>query len=171
MTVEYDRDKSLAVMRGKLQNVSVIYAEANEVGLHLPVACALMQKESGGANIYGNDEGGMLQGFPDLVNKDNWEAFWWMVSHKGHQSNGVGPSQITSRGLLQSMLDKGLKPWSIGDNMKFGFTRLLDYHDSAPEGERPWVYAGTLYNGSLTYGLDLAERIQDWREALRGAKL
>lgn len=170
---EYDRDVALGIMRHSLHNTTIIFAEAKATKLALPAACALMQKESGGRNVYGHDAGGMLSGFPDSVNKENFAAFWWMVKEHSAQSNGVGPCQITSQGLLQQMMDQGLNPWVIAHNMHFGFDLLRRYYLAARlAGEvRPWVVAGARFNGAVIYGEDLAKKIADWREALTDAEI
>ena len=110
----YDRTAALKVIRaGHLARAANIYDAAALAGLFLPAACAVIEKETHGANEYGHDairdaqgnvtEWGMLSGFPDAPNASNFAAFWYMVNTKGALSNGVGPTQITSRGLLAEM--------------------------------------------------------------------
>jgi hypothetical protein len=148
-----------------LVNVDPLADAAVFADVPFHVACALMEKESGGRNVYGNDEGGMLAGYRETVTQENFKPFWYMVEDKGHQSNGVGPAQITSRSLLRLMLDQGLAPWKPYDNMLFGLSLLRKYHR---EADGSWADAGTRYNGSQAYGEDLAAKIKVWKERLNG---
>jgi hypothetical protein len=148
-----------------LNNVAVLDQAAAEADVPFHVACALMEKESHGRNMYGNDEGGMLAGYPEPVTQATFKAFWYMVEEKGHQSNGVGPAQITSRGLIRQLLTNGLDPWVPYDNMLFGLSLLRKYHR---EADGSWADAGTRYNGSQAYGEDLAAKIKVWKERLNG---
>lgn len=138
-------------------------------------ACALLEKESMGRNVYGRSdgEGAALSGFPEEVNRDNFAVFRWLVIDKGQQSNGVGPCQITyaggkqldgSRGggYFQEMAEQGLRPWVPYDNMRFGF-RLMAQHK---RNYGTWRAAGTAYNGDLDYGVDFVKKCNEWRERL-----
>lgn len=156
-----------------LHNVGIIAEACRRVGIPFYVACALFQKESGGLNVYGHDSGGALAGYPNPVTKSNFEVFWWLVVTNGQTSNGVGPSQITyagSRnragrrdgGFFQQMLDEGLKPWRVEDNMVFGLRLLKGYHDKT----KSWVKAGTSYNGAEEYGQDLSRKVAEWKKRL-----
>jgi hypothetical protein len=159
---------ALAVVSEHLEHAADVLASASKTGLPLPAACALVEKESGGRNVFGRDAGGALAGFPGQVSRGAWEVFAWLVFHEGEQSNGVGPCQITSRDLLLDMQGKGLRPWVPGDNMRYGFARLKGYHDDAADrGSRtPWVDAGERYNGARSYGEDLAARRRVWIDRL-----
>lgn len=169
----YDRTQAIRIIRGTLTNAPALYDAATSAGLTLPAACALVQKETGGRNVYGHDVGGTFAGYPGTVNADNFDVFWWYVNTQGHQSNGVGPVQLTARGLLSDMLAKGLKPWDPMDNMAYGFALILGYHDAAVKAgdAHPWVTAGTRYNGAQAYGLDLAAKVAAWRTLLAPAAI
>lgn len=159
-----DQQKVIALDNG-LFNVSSLWSAAEAADVPFHVACALMEKESHGRNVYGNDAGGMLAGFPEPVTMHNFRAFWWMVEERGHQSNGVGPAQLTSRGLLRNMLSQGLRPWVPYDNMLFGLTLIRRFHR---EEDGSWLSAGRRYNGSTAYGIDLVEKIREWKERFDG---
>lgn len=145
-----------------LKNVELIAIAANEVGLPFYAACALMQKESMGRNIYGNDYLGTLSGYPYDVNHDNYRVFRWLVFTKGKRSNGVGPCQLTYKGFFTQMEKEGLKPYDPYDNMFFGFRLLLSYYKSSGS----WTKAGTRYNGSSTYGRDFSKKVSAWKTRL-----
>ena len=156
-----------------LQNVDTIALTCREARVPFPVACALFQKESGGRNVYGNDRGGTLSGYPYEVTVDNYRVFRWLVVTNGHVSNGVGPVQITYAGALKNgrrdggffkqMEDQDLKPWDVHDNMLFGL-QLLRRHYLATGS---WRAAGERYNGAAAYGEDLLKRISEWQARFR----
>lgn len=138
-------------------------AEAcREAGLPFWAACALLEKESGGRNVYGHDQGGALSGFPGEVNRGNFEVFEWLVFERGWTSNGVGPTQITFKGYFTQMKTRGLKAWLPRDNMIFGFGLLAHHYDV----EGSWQEAGASYNGASAYGTDLVKKLNEWRERL-----
>lgn len=164
----YDQVKSVKIMRHQgLANAPTIYSSATDAGLTLPAACALMQQESGGHNVYGHDQGGALSGYPERVDPSNFRVFLWLVDNPNlsFASNGVGPSQITARGYFDQMKQEGLHPWDAGDNMFFGFRLLKGYR--ADTGS--WEGAGTKYNGAESYGVELAAKVRAWRDLLSTA--
>ena len=147
-----------------LTNVETIATVCRKVGIPFFAACALFEKESGGRNVFGHDAGGALSGYPGPVNKHTYAVFRWLVFEKGQTSNGVGPSQITYKGFFENMEEDGLKPWKVEDNMYFGLSLLWGYYLF---GRRDWVYAGKRYNGAESYGIDLANKVYDWRVRLK----
>lgn len=148
-----------------LTNVDAILAAREVTGILLAAAAAMVELESHGRNVYGGDTGGALAGFPGEVNKGNFEVYRWMVFDLGHTPNGVGPTQITSKGLILEMEDQDLRPWNPVDNMHFGFATLAGFHRTT----HSWVKAGTRYNGSETYGQRLADGVAKWKALLAGA--
>lgn len=104
---------------------TAIYEANHRSGLHdLPLACALVEQESGGANIFGCDygpQGGRPPYCEDKVTKARVAALL-------HQSknNGVGLTQLTSRDLVDAAQRKGgahipLNQCLVG----FGYLRSL----------------------------------------------
>jgi hypothetical protein len=161
----YDRKKALSIMRDSLANIIPAFNAAESVGIPLHAACAMLEKESGGQNIWGNDPGGVFCGFPLVVNEAAFRAFLWEVRMNGRTSNGVGPCQITYKGHFDVMEQGGLQAWVPYDNMVYGFGLLLKEYQKAGS----WEKAGTAYNGSLSYGVDLAAKVKQWRERLAPA--
>lgn len=152
-----------------LVNADVAAVACREAGIPFFVACALLEKESGGRNVYGHDAGGALSGFPLSVNRHNYAVFRWLVFDKGQTSNGVGPVQITYKGFLTDMEDKGMKPWDAHDNMLYGFRLLKASYDK----HSSWATAGAIYNGgpkpnkaALAYGRDLKDKVDQWKRRL-----
>jgi hypothetical protein len=173
-----------------LVNVRPMYRAARRVGIPFRVACALYEKESGGRNIYGHDEGGALStngrmvtvsgvtygvGANIPVTPQNFGVFLLKIG-AGAKSNGVGPSQITYAADLpdgrtggyfrQMMDDENLDPADPEDNMVKGLS-ILWGHWMAQRKPRSWVVAGRAYNGRLSYGVDLAAKIVKWRLRFR----
>lgn len=156
-----------------ISNADVAAKACRVAGLPFFVACALLEKESKGRNVYGHDAGGALAGFELPVNKGNFEVFRWLVIEQGQTANGVGPCQITyagSRrkdgtrdgGYFRQMEERGLDAWDPYDNMLFGFGLLAGHY----EAKGSWEAAGTAYNGASAYGKDLAARIKVWKDRL-----
>lgn len=162
-------DVMIATKAG-IQNAEQAKRAAARAGLPFWAACALLQKESNGRNVYGHDKGAERPA--EYVTKANFEPFYQRVLN-GALSNGVGPAQITwagrvvngkrDGGYFKEMLDEGLRPWHVEDNMFFGF-RLLRRHYSA--NGNSWEKAGTRYNGSEAYGKDFLAKVKEWRQRL-----
>lgn len=166
-----------AVTPGRIRTASNFLDNAGPAALacrkaKLPyfAACALLDQESEGRNVYGSDKGGALAGFPFEVNLDNFRVFRWMVLSMGQRSNGVGPCQITYKGYFNVMQGRGLQPWVPHDNMLFGFELLQGNYLKAGKS---WARAGAIYNGgpnpnatALGYGRDFAAKVALWKDRL-----
>lgn len=148
-----------------LENVPAAAEACRNAGVPFFVACALLEKESMGRNVYGNDVGGVFTDLPSSfrVNRGNFEVFEYYVVKRGKASNGVGPAQITWRGFFPDMRKKGLKPWRPYDNMLYGFGLLALYK---AEHGATWEDAGTKYNGARSYGVDFAKKVREWKTRL-----
>lgn len=158
MTLTGEQKREIARENG-LVNVGAIWNQSARVGLPFYIACALVEKESGGRNVYGHDVDGALSGFPFPVNEENYRVFHWLVFDKGQKSNGVGPLQITFKGHFPVMEREGLDPWRVSDNLFYGFRLFRGYLTDA-KGDI--VAAGRRYNGALSYGIDLADKAEVW---------
>ena len=155
---------------GGLVNVDALIAAAEAVGVPLWVAAAVMEKETHGRNVYGNDAGGTFAtpGAPDLeVTETNYAEFYELVVVQKQRSNGVGPFQITYPGYFPQAKEQGLRLWEPVDNITFGL-RLIARNLNGDHGTESIERAGTLYNaGNLTngitaYGRDLAAKAALW---------
>ena len=100
---------------GGLANADLIVQAASATGLPLPILAAMVQKESGGQNVYGHDAGGVYstlygsvtvegvtygKGANIPVTQSNFAEFRRQVIDNGKTSNGVGPCQITYWGFF-----------------------------------------------------------------------
>lgn len=161
------KDRLLARRHG-LKHVHAIAWASREAGVPFWAACALMEKESHGRNVFGHDQGGAGP-HGQRVTKARYQAFIREVLN-GATSNGVGPAQITYAGPLRGgkrdggyfteMHALGLEPWKVRDNMKYGFAILRDHYNGNGDS---WEKAGTRYNGRESYGADFLARCKVWK--------
>lgn len=153
----------LEIASARLQNADVAIKAANDVGLPLVVAFALLDMESEGRNFFGSDAGGMFKG--ETVTQAKFEAMEKAVA-AGKPSNGVGPTQVTWHGFFPQARAQGLKLWLPYDNMVFGFKLIKGYLDKYP-GDYQKV--GRLYNGKDSYGNTFVRVVGEWKSRLSGA--
>jgi hypothetical protein len=165
--ITYDRTQAVARMRS-LEHAPAVFTAAERAKLPLAAACALLEKESGGANVWGHDPGGVFCGLSGEVTRELFRAFLWEIRHNNRQSNGVGPCQITYKGHFDVMEQRGLLAWVPRDNMTYGFELLKAEYDSH---DHSWVAAGTAYNGAVAYGEDLAAKVKTWHTLLAPARV
>lgn len=148
-----------------LVNVDAALAAAKATGFPIAAALALVQMESGGANVYGGDAGGYFSQTPrKRVTEANYAEFYDAVINKGKKSNGVGPLQITYKAFHPDAKAKGLELWKPEDNFRYGFALAESYRDGSN-----WQYVGRRYNGKDSYGVTFARRVQEWEKRLAGA--
>lgn len=148
-----------------LENGASILAASRKVDIPLSVLCAMFQSESGGRNIFGADPAGNAlpsRWFDTPVSYWKFQYFWRRV-HKGYTSNGVGPSQLTSPGLIQTAQNLG-GAWKVLPNMIAGARALKDLY--AGVGSSDWRLAFQHYNGSgpaaEAYGYRTIEHQRAW---------
>ncbi|NLA29808.1 MAG: N-acetylmuramoyl-L-alanine amidase, partial [Propionibacterium sp.] len=174
---------------GGLTNADLIVQAATATGIPLAIAAAMIQKESGGKNVYGHDGsaetgpgvfstrygpvfiGGTTyaQGSDIPVTQGNFAEFLRRVT-VGEKSNGVGPAQITYAGYFKQAPDYPF--WDALANIRFGLTILADYLDDDFSASSI-SSAGARYNGgtnpgekALAYGADLLTKTNAWRASL-----
>ena len=160
---------------GGLANADLIVQAATATGIPLAILAAMVQKESGGQNIYGRDgkdtasPGVYANDYPLQVTKENFTEFRAAVL-AGQKSNGVGPSQITYPGYWKQYPDYPF--WDVLANLKFGATLLMDLLDG-DTSDASISSAGAHYNGgtnpgekALAYGADLLTKTNAWRAKL-----
>lgn len=149
-----------------LTNVQHIAAACNTTGCKFYLATAMINKESNGRNVWGNDAGGTFRGLRDEVTESSWRAFRHEVLTNGRTSNGVGPAQITWKGFFPDMEKRGLRPWIPADNIAFGVELLWGYYTAARNAGKTNAdairSAGTRYNGAAAYGDDLLLKARLW---------
>src|SRR4051794_35266680 len=89
-----ENDQVIAIIDERLNGQGrVIVEEARRAGLDLAVACALVEQESGGRNIFGCDHGD-VGGQPPYCNQEvTQERVQALIASP--YSNGVGLTQLT----------------------------------------------------------------------------
>lgn len=152
------------------QNSDSIVRAANDTGLPLGIAVALIAKESNGANVYGHDAGGALSGGGE-VTQDNFTNQFMPLIRAGHTSNGVGPTQITYPGYFTQNPD--LAWWDPYTNMCFGFNLMLGYL-GGDYSDDSLIAAGSTYNsgsatGAPAYGTSFRDLAVAWTAKLSGS--
>ena len=177
---------------GGLANADLIVQAATATGIPLAIAAAMIQKESGGKNVYGHDgsaETGpgvfstkygpvtingttYAQGSDIPVTQGNFAEFLRRVT-AGEKSNGVGPAQLTYAGYFKQY--PTYEFWDALANIKFGLTIIADYLDG-DTSDAAISAAGARYNGgtnpnatAIAYGADLLAKTNAWRAKLAGA--
>ena len=172
---------------GGLVNADLIVQAASATGVPLAIAAAMIQKETGGKNIYGHDAGGVYstltgpvvvggivyeKGADIPVTSLNFVEFLRLVT-AGAKSNGVGPAQLTYAGYFKQY--PTYEFWDALANIKFGLTIIADYLDG-DFSDASISSAGARYNGgtnpgskALAYGADLLAQTKIWRARLAGA--
>lgn len=149
-----------------IRDADALIAAVDETGVPLHIAAAMIEKESNGLNVYGNDRGGVYstadptRPSPNVVTRENYAIFEKRVL-AGETSNGVGPAQITWPGFIRDAKDRGIPLWEPLPNMIYGLTLLRDYL-AGDYSEASIINAGTRYNGARAYGVDLAAKAGAW---------
>ena len=164
------------------QNAAIIDAAIAEVGVDKALAYAVIEMESSGRHVYGNDSGGVFStpGTPDIaVTKENYAEYYRRVL-AGETANGVGIMQITYAGPRRTdgtrdggfhriAREQGLDLSDPHDNVVFGLRLVRDYLKAAggvpTEGAVKAV--GTRYNGSTAYGDRLWTTYLAWVDKLQ----
>lgn len=163
------------------QNQAAIDAAIAEVGVDKALAYAVIEMESSGRHVYGNDSGGVFStpGTPDIaVTAENYAEYLTRVL-AGEVANGVGIMQITYAGPRRAdgtrdggfhriAKEQGLDLSDPHDNVVFGLRLILDYLTPlvAALTEGAVKAVGTRYNGSTAYGDRLWTTYQRWAAAL-----
>ncbi len=146
----------------------VIVEEAQRAGLGLPLACALVEQESGGRNIFGCDWGTRWTDVPPYCNVDVTErrvnALLRNVENGGG-SNGVGLTQLTYPPLIKDANRLG------GAHLprfqcRVGFRVLKDYIESMGQRQGIGAYNGGPSNPIMSYADSVLERREQWRDRL-----
>ena len=156
-----------------LREVEALAAACEKHDLRFYLGCTILQKESGGKNIYGHDPGGVFNVPGEKeVTEENFKEFLKLIN-SGKTSNGVGPMQITYKGHFPIMVSKGLKPWVPADNIDYGIGLIAaDYRRYKSQGlstEQAFQRAATIYNlghwsETWQYGIDAVKRATDWQK-------
>jgi hypothetical protein len=161
----------------------VIVEMAEKVDIRVSTGAAVIEKESGGRNIFGCDHTQAAAGHApwchERVTRERLDALIeWVES--GKASNGVAWAQLTHFSFIQKAEEMGGadKP---GPNIEVGFEELkrlfLKYH-SGPLYNSGWREAVASYNGGegnrfepgpQAYAKDVAAKARAWGHLLANA--
>lgn len=149
---------------------AVIEAEHQQYRPTLARCLAMLENESGGANIFGADPGGTALPrvwYNTAVTHDKYKVYL-KRRHEGLTPNGVGPCQLTAA-FLQDAADKRGGCWVPKHNMEVGFAFL---HGLIL---RRGVFGGfESYNGSgpaaVAYANRAMARAEAWETRLKAIK-
>jgi Putative peptidoglycan binding domain len=141
-----------------------VVEEAKRAGLRLPLACALLEKESGGGrNVFGHDPT-IFVGAGEVTRAKYREYKKRRVASGNTQMQGVGPCQLTWW-EFQDTADREGGCWRPEVNMRVGFRHLvalINQHGEADGARR--------YNGSgaaaEAYSRDLLAKARIWEAKL-----
>lgn len=140
----------------ELGHPEAIINGANKVGLGLAWACALVEQESAGKNIFGHDAGGLFPGEP--VTKEKVQK---LIAHvkAGGVSNGVGLTQLTYIGFIYEA--EHLGGAHLPKNQCLVGFRLLKSLINQYGESGAWHY-----NGSPAYQSQIAAKYAAWKKRL-----
>ena len=169
-----------------LRNPEAIVKASIRLDMPVNVVAALVERETGGGNVYGNDVGGVFgrpssstpPSYTKTVTEANYREFMRRI-RAGELSNGVGPLQLTWKPYHYNAEAEGLKLWLAEDNIYFGareFLRLIRANGGSI------IAAATLYRwgkldgdpsgkyptGSSEYGVDVEWKSRVWAARIAG---
>lgn len=139
---------------------------AREVGLYPPIAVTLIEKESGGRNVWGSDAvqtgGTYVKG--SEVTRHDYEAYRAKRRAGSIGAQGVGPCQLTWPGF-QDRADALGGCWNYRTNLRVGFEVLLGLQRQygTREGFRRYNGSGA---AAERYADDAMRRLASWTKTL-----
>ena len=146
-------------------------------GLFVSTAAALLQKESGGKNVFGCDWTNRWTNDPPYCNVEVTQERVKKLIANFHQpppgvgANGVGVTQITTMALVEQGEAIG-GAHLVRHQMRVGFRYLNDLiaRFGWPEGAAAYnAGPGNLHSVMKTYGADMARLEREWAARLEEA--
>ena len=140
--------------------------EAKRAGLPLELACALLEKESGGgANVYGHDPS-IFSG-AGQVTRENYARYKKArVASGNRKMQGVGPCQLTWW-EFQDQADAQGGCWRPRYNMRVGFLHLANLIKRYGESDGARRYNGS-GSAAEAYSRDLLVKARKWKSIIGG---
>ena len=146
----------------------VIFREAQRAGLDLDLACALVEQESSGRNIFGCDFGPEWTWSPPFCGIPvTRERVQMLLEHvdDGGGSNGIGLTQLTYPPLILDAEEMGgahLPRFQL----RVGFRVLGGYLDRYSLRRAIGSYNGGESNPIFTYADEVLAKRREWRRKL-----
>jgi peptidoglycan hydrolase-like protein with peptidoglycan-binding domain len=152
---------------GGIVHPRITVAEAQRAGLRLPIACAMLEKETGGGhNVFGHDPTIFVGA--GKVTKAKYQEYKKRRVASGNRSmQGVGPCQLTWW-EFQDEADREGGCWRPEINIRVGFRRLAANIKAHGEADGARRYNGT-GKAAEAYSADLLRRAKLWEQRLAGA--
>ncbi|MGH2947188.1 MAG: peptidoglycan-binding protein, partial [Solirubrobacteraceae bacterium] len=142
-------------------------AEAERAGLRLPLACALLEKESsGGHNVFGHDPT-IFVGAGAVTREKYLEYRRRRRASGNRRMQGVGPCQLTWW-EFQDAADREGGCWRPEVNMRVGFRHLASLVARFGEADGARRYNGS-GDAAVAYSRDLLAKARRWEQVLAGA--
>ena len=140
--------------------------EATRAGLPLELACALLEKESGGgANVYGHDPS-IFSG-AGQVTRENYARYKKQRIASGNRKmQGVGPCQLTWW-EFQDQADAQGGCWRPRYNMRVGFLHLANLIKRYGQSDGARRYNGS-GSAAEAYSRDLLVKARRWDSIIGG---
>jgi hypothetical protein len=162
-------DSTLAerLRAGGIVAPKITIAEARNAGLRLPLACALLEKESsGGHNVFGQDPTIFVKA--GKVTRARYAAYKRRrVASTNKLMQGVGPCQLTWW-EFQDEADREGGCWRPEINIRVGFRHLAAHIRAHGEADGARRYNGS-GKAAIAYSEDLLKRARAWEARLAGA--
>lgn len=135
---------------------------SDEQNFPFHVLCAFLEQESyGGMNVFGHDPTIFIGA--GRVTKRKYLAYREERNRTG-KMQGVGPMQLTWW-EFQDRADRIGGCWKPYLNITVGVKLLKEYRGTG-DNRRSWEYVGERYNGSRSYGVEIAQKIKKWEALL-----
>lgn len=133
---------------------------ADEAGIPFHVMCAFLEQESsGGMNVFGHDPTIFIGA--GRVTKKKYLRYLAERKRTG-KMQGVGPMQLTWW-EFQDRADKLGGCWKPYINCLVGAQLLKSYWNEYGN----WIKVGERYNGRHSYGIEVQNKINRWKEILK----
>jgi len=140
--------------------------EAKRAGLRLELACALLEKESGGGhNVFGHDAS-IFRGAGAVTRSSYARYKRQRVASRNRSMQGVGPCQLTWW-ELQDTADAQGGCWRPEINMRTGFSHLASLVKRYGESDGARRYNGTGADAEA-YSRDLLVKARRWEAIVDG---
>lgn len=151
---------------GNIVAPQIAIQEAKRAGLPLELACALLEKESGGGkNVYGHDPS-IFRG-AGQVTRENYARYKKArIASGNRQMQGVGPCQLTWW-EFQDQADAQGGCWRPRYNMRVGFLHLANLIKRYGESDGARRYNGS-GSAAEAYSRDLLVKARKWESIIGG---